>query len=163
MTTTITATSGADYVWNSASFTWDSAESGKGWADASATSFVATESELLALSALEARQPLAVRGEVFALADAPQQSATGARIEALRVAETYIDLIAFVLKVAESFALSELSGKQILPKPAAEAFSLEDAGTRQASKALAQSLGVIDGRSGAAQRQSAEIVSLTER
>ena len=163
MTTTITATSGADYIWSSAPFTWDSAESGKGWADASATSFVATESDTLALSALEARQPLAVRAEVIAVADARQQSATAARSETLRIAETYIDLIAFVLKVAESFALSELSGKQILPKPTAEAFSLGDAGTRQASKALTQSLGVIDGRSGAAQRLSAETVSLTER
>ena len=109
MTTTITATSGADYVWSSASFTWDSAESGKGWADASATSFVATESDALALSALEARQPLAVRGEAFALVEIRQQAATAARSETLRIAETYIDLIAFVLKVAESFALSELS------------------------------------------------------
>jgi hypothetical protein len=163
MTTTITATSGADYVWSSASFTWDSAESGKGWADASATSFVGVENAILAFSALEARQPLAVRSEAIALADARQQSATGARSEALRIAETYIDLIAFVLKVVESFALSELSGKQLLPKPAAEAFTLRDAGTRQASKAVPQLLGITDARSGFAQRLSAETVSLTER
>ena len=163
MTTTIIATSGTDYVWSSASFTWDSAESGKGWADASATSFVGTESEVLTLSALEARQPLAVRSEAFALKDARQQLATGVRSETLRIAETYIDLITFVLKVAESFALSELSGKQILPKPAVEAFSVGDAGTRQASKAVAQLLGLIDARSGAAQHLSVETVSLTDR
>lgn len=163
MTTTIIATSGADYVWSSASFTWDSAESGKGWADASATSFVATESELLVLSALEARQPLAVRAEVIAVADTRQQSATAARSETLRIAETYIDLIAFVLKVAESIALSELSGKQIFPKAAAEAFSMGDVGTRQASTSVAQLLGLIDARSGVAQHLSEETVSLTER
>lgn len=163
MTTTIIATSGADYVWSSASFTWDSAESGKAWADASATSFLCAESDVLPLLALEARQPIAVRSEAFGLADARQQSATSARSETLWFAETYIDLIAFLLKVAESFALSELSGKQILPKPAAETFSLGDAGARQTSKAIAQLLGLIDARTGVAQRLSAEAVMLAER
>ena len=163
MTTTITATSGADYIWSSASFTWDSAESNKNWVDASATSFVCSENDALTLSVLEARKPQAVRSEAFGIFDNRQQIATGTRSEPLRIAETYIDLIAFVLKVAESFVLSELSGKQILPKPAAEVFSLGDAGTRQTSKTVAQSLGIIDGRTGALQRLSAETVSLTER
>ena len=163
MTTTITATSGADYIWSSASFTWDSAESNKNWVDASATSFVCSENDALTLSVLEARKPQAVRSEVFGILDNRQQIATGTRSEPLRIAETYIDLIAYVLKVAESFVLSELSGKQILPKPAAEVFSLGDAGTRQTSKTVAQSLGIIDGRTGAVQRLSAETVSLTER
>ena len=163
MATTITSTSGADYIWSSASFTWDSAESNKNWVDASATSFVCSENDALTLSVLEARKPQAVRSEVFGIFDNRQQIATGTRSEPLRIAETYIDLIAYVLKVAESFVLSELSGKQILPKPAAEVFSLGDAGTRQTSKTVAQSLGIIDGRTGAVQRLSAETVSLTER
>ena len=163
MTTTITATSGADYIWSSASFTWDSAESNKNWVDASATSFVCSENDALTLSVLEARKPQAVRSEAFGIFDNRLQIATGIRSEPLRIAETYIDLIAFVLKVAESFVLSELSGKQILPKPAAEVFSLGDAGTRQTSKTVAQSLGIIDGRTGALQRLSTETVSLTER
>ena len=163
MTTTITATSGADYIWSSASFTWDSAESNKNWVDASATSFVCSENDALTLSVLEARKPQAVRSEAFGIFDNRQQIATGTRSEPLRIAETYIDLIAYVLKVVESFVLSELSGKQILPKPAAEVFSLGDAGTRQTSKTVAQSLGIIDGRTGAVQRLSAETVSLTER
>ncbi|NBQ40176.1 MAG: hypothetical protein EBU34_10485 [Alphaproteobacteria bacterium] len=122
-----------------------------------------SENDALTLSVLEARKPQAVRSEAFGIFDNRQQIATGTRSEPLRIAETYIDLIAFVLKVAESFVLSELSGKQILPKPAAEVFSLGDAGTRQTSKTVAQSLGIIDGRTGALQRLSAETVSLTER
>lgn len=163
MAVEVVTTPGADYLWIGSAFAWDSAEGGKAWADASATSFVATESHGLILSALKARQPLAVRAEAFAVGDARQQTAVAARAEVLAMAETYIDLIAFVLKVAESFAIAEAAPKQILPMPALEAFGIGGVADRLALRAVAELLGIIDARVGAAQRASQESVSFADR
>lgn len=163
MAVEVVTTPGADYLWSGSSFAWDSAESGKTWADASATSFVATESDGLILSALEARQPLAVRADAFAVGDVRQQTAIAVRAEVLAMAETYIDLIAFVLKVAESFAIAEAAPKQIMPTPALEAFGIWGVADRLALRAVAELLGIIDARVGAAQRASRESVSLADQ
>lgn len=162
MAVEVVTTPGADYLWIGSAFAWDSAEGGKAWADASATSFVATESGGLILSALESRQPMAVRADALGIADARQQTAIAACAEALAMAGTYIDLIAFVLKVAESFAIAEAAPKQILPTPAFEMFGVGGAADRQALRAVSEALGVIDGRVGAAQRAAQESVSLAD-
>ena len=163
MAVEVVTTPGADYLWSGSPFAWDSAEGGKTWADASATSFVATENDGLILSALEARLPLAVRADAFAVGDARRQTAIAARAEVLAMAETYIDLIAFVLKVAESFAIAEAAPKQILPTPAFETFGVGGAADRRMLRAVAELLGVIDARVGAAQRVSQESVSLADQ
>ena len=162
MAVEVVTTPGADYLWSGSPFAWDSAEGGKAWADASATSFVATESGGLILSALEARLPLAVRADAFVVGDARQQTAIAVRAEVLAMAETYIDLIAFILKVAESFAIAEAAPKQILPTPALETFGIGDAADRRMLRAVAELLGIIDVRVGAAQRVSQESVSLAD-
>ncbi len=163
MAVEVVTTPGADYLWSGSAFAWDSAEGGKTWADASATSFVATESDGLVLSALEARQPEAVCADAFVVGDARQQTGIAARAEVLAIAETYIDLIAFVLKVAESFVIAEAAPKQILPMPAFEAFGIGDVADRQLIRAVAGLFGVIDARVGAAQRNSQESVSFADQ
>lgn len=163
MAVQVVTTPGADYLWSGSPFAWDSAEGGKTWTDASATSFVATESGGLILSALEARQPLAVCGDALQIAGARQQTAIAVGTEVLAMAETYIDLIAFVLKVAESFAIAEAAPKQILPMPALEAFGIGGVADRLALRAVAELLGIIDARVGAAQRVSQESVSIADQ
>ncbi len=163
MAVEVVTTPGADYLWSGSPFAWDSAEGGKTWAEASATSFVATESSGLILSALEARLPLAVRAVAFAVGDARQQTAIAARTEVLAMAETYIDLIAFVLKVAESFAIAEAAPKQIQPTPALETFGIGGAADRRTLRIVAELVGVIDARVGAAQQATQEFVSLIDR
>lgn len=163
MTVEVVTTPGADYLWSGSPFAWDSAEGGKTWADASATSFVATENDGLILSALEARQPLAIRADVFAVGDTRQQTAITVCAEVLAMAETYIDLIAFILKVAESFAIAEAAPKQILPTPALETFAVGGAADRQMLRIVAELLGIIDARLGAAQRVSQESVSISDQ
>ena len=162
MSTAITATPGDDYIWGSASFTWDSTESGKAWADASATNFTSTENEVLGVSILDARLPLSVRREVLAFTDTRQQSATANKLEALWIAQTYIDLIAFVLKVSESFALTEQSAKQIDPKAAVETLALSDAGIKLAAQITPGLFGFSGSQSGATQRISLESLSLAD-
>jgi len=159
----VVTTPGADYLWNGSPFAWDSAEGGKTWADASATSFVATENDGLILSALEAWLPLAVRADAFVVGDARQQTAIAVCADVLAMAETYIDLIAFVLKVAESFAIAEAAPKQILPTPAFEAFGIGGAADRRLLRIVAELLEIIDVRVGAAQRVSQESVSLADQ
>ena len=163
MTVEVVTTPGADYLWNGSPFAWDSAEGGKTWADASATSFVATESDGLILSALEARQPLAVRADALAIGDARQQTAIAVCAEVLAMAETYIDLIAFVLQVAESFAIAEAAPKQILPTPVLEAFGVGGDPDRQMLRAAVELFGIIDAPVGAAQRESQESVSFADQ
>ena len=96
MPVTITSTPGAAYVWGNAAFSWDATEAGKAWQDASATSFLAEESDGLLLAPVEARLPIVNDSESLGLADADAFAATASAAEALSLAETYIDLIAFI-------------------------------------------------------------------
>jgi hypothetical protein len=123
---TITTTPGTSYVWANAAFSWDATEAGKAWHDASATSFLAEESDGLLLAPLEARLPLISDSESLGLADADAFAATTSAAEALSLAETYIDLIAFILTAAESIGIGETAPRQITQSPFAELLGLVD-------------------------------------
>lgn len=160
MSVTVTSTQGPAYPWSTSAFAWDSAEGGKAWADAAATSFLASDMDVVGLSPREARLPVASRVEGFVFGDARRAIAIASRVEAMGFAETYIDLIAFVLKVAESIAIAAVAPKQMLPTPALEAFGIGGIADRWALRAVAQAFGIIDGRLGVAQRTTQEAVSL---
>jgi hypothetical protein len=85
---TITTTPGTAYVWANAAFSWDATEAGKAWQDASATSFLAEESDGLLLAPLEARLPLISDSESLGLADADAFAATTSAAEVLSLAES---------------------------------------------------------------------------
>jgi hypothetical protein len=123
---TITTTPGTAYVWANATFSWDATEAGKAWQDASATSFLAEESDGLLLAPLEARLPLISDSESLGLADADAFAATTSVAEVFSLAETYIDLIAFILTAAESISIEEISPRQITQSPFAEMMGLTE-------------------------------------
>lgn len=126
MPVTITTTPGTAYVWANAAFSWDATEAGKAWQDASATSFLAEESDGLLLAPLEARLPLISDSESLSLADADAFAATASVAEVLSLSETYIDLIAFILTAAESIGIGETAPRQITQSPFAELLGLVD-------------------------------------
>ncbi len=126
MPVTISTTPGTAYVWGNAAFSWDATEAGKAWQDASATSFLAEESDGLLLAPLEARLPLISDSESLGLADADAFAATTSVAEVLSLAETYIDLIAFILTAAESISIEEISPRQITQSPFAEMMGLAE-------------------------------------
>ncbi len=126
MPVTITTTPGTAYVWANATFSWDATEAGKAWQDASATSFLAEESDGLLLAPLEARLPLISDSESLGLADADAFAATTSVAEVFSLAETYIDLIAFILTAAESISIEEISPRQITQSPFAEMMGLTE-------------------------------------
>ncbi len=200
MSVTVTAAQGAAYLWSNAGFAWDSAEGGKAWNEAAATSFLAADTEIVGLSPREARIPTASRFEglslvdarrtiaiaslaralsladarvmaatarrtdglalgdaarklstvaksnTFALGDARKTTAVSSRTNVLHLAETYIDLIAFTLKVVESFALQEVAPRQVVPAPRIETFGIADTAARLAQKIAAQTLALSDTR-----------------
>ena len=130
MSVTVTNTQGAAYLWSASSFAWDSAEGGKAWDDAAATSFVASDTDVVGISPRETRLPLTSRSERFVAGDARLATAIVSRTEAMGFAETYIDLIAFIMKVVESIAMNERLPKQITPaafKERADHVGLHDA------------------------------------
>ena len=126
MPVTITTTPGTAYVWGNAAFRWDAIEAGKAWQDASATSFLAEESDGLLLAPVEARLPIVNDSESLGLADADAFAATASAAEALSLAETYIDLIAFILTAAESIGIGEIALRQMTQSPFAEMLGLID-------------------------------------
>jgi hypothetical protein len=123
---TISTTPGTAYVWGNAAFSWDATEAGKAWQDASATSFLAEESEGLLLAPLEARLPLISDSESFGLSDADAFAATASAAEVLSLSETYIDLIAFILTAVESIGIGEIAPRQITQSPFAEILGLAE-------------------------------------
>lgn len=126
MPVTITTTPGTAYVWANATFSWDATEAGKAWQDASATSFLAEESDGLLLAPLEARLPLISDSESLGLADADAFAATASAAEVLSLAETYIDLIAFILTASESISFGETAPREITQSPFAEMMGLTE-------------------------------------
>jgi hypothetical protein len=123
---TITTTPGTAYVWANAAFSWDATEAGKAWQDASATSFLAEESDGFLLAPLEARLPVISDSESLGLADADAFAATASVAESLSLSETYIDLIAFILTAGESIGIGETAPRQITQSPFAELLGLVD-------------------------------------
>jgi hypothetical protein len=94
-TVNVSSSPGANYTWTSGKFAWSSATAGKNW-----TSFT----ELI--------QKLGIKqsSETIAFAEKQGKGLVLNKFEVMSFAETYTDLIAFVLRFVESFALAEKSG-----------------------------------------------------
>lgn len=152
MSVTVTNTQGAAYLWSASSFAWGSAEGGKAWDDAAATSFLASDTDVVGMSPRETRLPLTSRSEGFAFGDVCRTTAIASRAEAMGFAETYIDLIAFIMKVVESIAINERLPKQITPAAFKDTFGLSGAYKRSPLKANSELLSAVDARLVTAQR-----------
>jgi hypothetical protein len=81
----------------------------------------------------------------------------------LNFAETYYDLIAFILRIGEGLAVSDQSSRQ-LQKPVAEAFTTRDQLTRQSVKQVAEALAFAEtfGRTVAYRRHLQEGLGVSE-
>jgi hypothetical protein len=95
--------------------------------------------------------------EAFGLGDDLDRLMTKRIAEAIAFAETYSDLIAFLLRISEGLALSDLGAKQV-NKPFAENFTTTDGASRQTIKRVAEAvaLGEALGRTVAYRRNLSE-------
>lgn len=91
---------------------------------------------MASVSALLASKAFA---EGVVLTDGLDQGFSKRVTEALNFAETYYDLIAFILRVGEGLAVGDQTSRR-LQKPIAEAFSTSDQLTRQSVKQVAEGL-----------------------
>jgi transcription initiation factor TFIIIB Brf1 subunit/transcription initiation factor TFIIB len=77
--------------------------------------------------------------EALGLGDDFDRLVTKRIAEGLSFAETYADLIAFVLRISENLGLSDLGAKQVR-KPVSEAFGTSDKAARQSIKRVAEAV-----------------------
>ena len=95
--------------------------------------------------------------EAFGLGDDLDRQMTKRISEAVAFAETYTDLIAFILRISEGLGVSDLGVKQ-LRKPFSEAFGTSDKAARQTVKRVVEAvaLGEALGRTVAYRRNLSE-------
>ena len=101
--------------------------------------------------------------EAFGLGDDLDRLITKRIAEAVAFAETYTDLIAFILRISEGLGVSDLGAKQVR-KPFAEAFSSTDKGARQSIKRVAEAVawGEALGRTVAYRRNLTESLAVSD-
>ncbi len=101
--------------------------------------------------------------EAFGLGDDLDRLITKRIAEAVAFAETYTDLIAFILRISEGLGVSDLGAKQVR-KPLAEAFSSTDQAARQTIKRVAEAVawGEALGRTVAYRRNLTESLSVSD-
>ncbi len=101
--------------------------------------------------------------EAFGLGDDLDRLITKRIAEAVAFAETYTDLIAFILRISEGLGVSDLGAKQVR-KPLAEAFSSTDKAARLTIKRVAEAVawGEALGRTVAYRRNLTESLSVSD-
>lgn len=101
--------------------------------------FVLRFVESLTFSEKYARSGSKAVFEVFQVGEGLARQLVWRKYETLALAETYTDLIAFILRVSESFSLSEKPAKGIT-KPVAESFGMSDALARSQVKRISEAV-----------------------
>lgn len=104
---TVTENAGARYTWASGSFTWSSASAGKNWESAYPAVYAFAVAVSLSMLESVSRQFNKPVGEAFGVIESTTRQVTLQKYETLLFAETYADLIAYVLRFVESFSLAE--------------------------------------------------------
>ena len=95
--------------------------------------------ESLTFSEKYARSGTKAVFEVFQVGEGLARQLVWRKYETLALAETYTDLIAFILRVSESFSLAEKPAKGIT-KPQAEGFRLSDTLARSQVKSISEAV-----------------------
>ena len=95
--------------------------------------------ESLTVSEKYARSGTKAVFEVFQVGEGLVRQLVWRKYETLALAETYTDLIAFILRVSESFSLAEKPAKGIT-KPQAESFRLSDTLARSQVKSISEAV-----------------------
>ena len=158
---TITETAGPQYTWATAAFTWGSASAGKSWNSAYPAMYGIAVAAALALSEARMSHPTKSVSEGIALADALARQVSLRRSETIAFAETYADLIAYVLRFVESLGLSENVARSNT-KAVSEPLHFSDELSNAATKALAEGLSIGDGLARSVDMQLAEELALAD-
>ena len=125
--------------------------------------FVLRFVESLTFSEKYARSGIKAVFEVFQVAEGLARQLALRKYETLALAETYTDLIAYILRVSESFSLAEKPAKA-MTKPQGESFGVSDALARSQVKRVAEvfSFAEVLGRTVAYRRSISEGFSIGE-
>ncbi len=158
---TVTQTVGAPYTWAQAGFTWSSASAGKSWGSAYPAVHALAVGVSLTLLDAQGRQTRKPFSEALGFAEQRRAQSLLRRSENVGFAETYSDLIAYVLRWVESIGFGETSARagqkalresfqasdtliRGLAKDARESLSLAENLSRQGTKRVAESLSVAE-------------------
>ena len=104
---TVTENAGARYTWAAGSFTWSSASAGKNWESAYPAAYAFAVAVSLSMLESASRQFNKPVSEAFGVIEGIARQMRLQRFETVSFAETYADLIAYVLRFVESIALVE--------------------------------------------------------
>lgn len=113
------------------------------WGEHLAQQSTVRSSEVLPVSGLHTRQPTKVISEAFGSSEVLSRQVSKAVMEAIEFAETYADLIAYILRVTENIGLADSAEKQIL-KPINEAFTASDLASLELIKRVAEAVAMAD-------------------
>ena len=106
-TVTVGESQGPRYTWANASFTWASASAGKSWLTAYPAVYLVAVAATLAWTQASGLQHGKRLNETLSFADTRRHQAALQSTESIGFADTYYDLIAYVLRWVESFGVSE--------------------------------------------------------
>ena len=119
---TVAETKGQRYTWGTGGFTWTSASAGKSWDTAYPAVYAFAVAVSLAMLESASRQTIKPSSEALGFTEASRRSMALAKAETVGFAETYSDLIAYVLRWIESIGFVE-NLSQANQKNIAETFS----------------------------------------
>ena len=160
MSTTLTTTPGAPYAWADSGFTWDGAEAGKAWDDLAPALYTADSGEDMAVAIVAARLPTSSRSDTFGLSEVRWATASAVAAESMTLGETYVDFIAFVAGILESFGLAEAAPRTMTPATHEEVAAFLDGLGKSAIVALLRQVVFAENRSYATDHQSPESIGL---
>lgn len=134
---------GPSYTWASASFTWGSAAAGKNWSTAYPAVYALGVAVALGLS--ESRTNAAIKGlsEPIGFTDGAVKDLLLSRSETFSFAETYADLISFVVHFLEGLAFSETAPRSF-QKDTSESIELVESARGHFVKAFSEVLGFAE-------------------
>lgn len=116
---------GTPYVWDSATFQWQSAEGSKPWDGMYTNSYILNISETIAVSEFTKSNFKKMNKESITISERQFKLLIKNVSEAFNIAEAYVDYISYILRICETVNFSDATAKDInLPKK--EAFSISE-------------------------------------
>ncbi len=158
---TVTESQGQGYTWGSGAFTWSSASAGKSWDTAYPAVYAFGVAVSLSFLEVAVRQTTKPSNEAFGMQEAARRFVSLAKAESLGLAETYSDLIAYVLRWVESIGLSENLSKANR-KEIGETLVTVDQLEKLLDKAFSSSIAYVDRLTRQSTLRSSEPLSLSD-
>lgn len=158
---TVTENAGARYTWASGSFTWSSASAGKNWESAYPAAYAFAVAVSLSMLESASRQLNKPVSGAFGVIEGIARQMRLQRFETVGFAETYADLIAYVLRFVESIALVENLFKAD-QKRFNETWSLVDYLSKRTSKEFISAVRLEDALYRQSTVQQSEIFTISD-